>query len=102
MAISKRGNQGDDIHVYSVENVLRQAASAPETLGFYELRFYSDGKRPCRFATGVLDTFYYFPSGGTLRDAEMNIIFYEPRLDRYHVSMEVSDKHGLKSGRRFR
>jgi hypothetical protein len=75
----------DDILRYSTDNVLRQITSAPQTLGFYALRFYSDGTRPSRNVTGLVETFYYYPSGGTLRDARMNIIFYEPKLDQYRA-----------------
>ena len=53
------------------------------TQGFYEVRLYANGKRPSKEKNGVIATFYYYPSGGTLRDADMNIVFYEPRLDQY-------------------
>ena len=72
-----------DIHKYSTENVLRQIAQLEPTLGCYELRFYVAGKRPSKVKTEAIDVFYYYPSGGTLRDREMNIVFYEPRLDVY-------------------
>ncbi len=68
---------------YSIENVLAQLPDAPKHLGVYELRFHSNGIRPAREATGTIDTFYYFPSGGTIRDRNFNIIFYEPALDIY-------------------
>jgi hypothetical protein len=53
------------------------------TRGYYEVRFYAHGKRPSKDKTDVIATFYYYPSGGTLRDVDMNIVFYEPRLDQY-------------------
>ncbi len=82
----------DDIHVYSIDNVLRQIEGNESQLGFYEVRFYVSGSRPSRVPTEQIDTFYYYPSGGTLRDLELNIVFYEPRLDRYHAIARQSKK----------
>lgn len=85
----------DDIHCYSIAHVREQITDAEAMLGFHIVRFYSAGGRPSREATDTVDEFYYFPSGGTIRDREMNIIFYEPRLDKYHVrnadAAEASD-----------
>ena len=39
--------------------------------------------RPAKHKTDTVELFYYYPSGGTIRDKHMNIIFYEPRLDAY-------------------
>ena len=79
-----------DVLLYSVMNVIAQTATAPETFGFYALRFYADGMRPSREKTDRIETFYYFPSGGTLRDKDMNIIFYEPKLDAYSAASRIS------------
>jgi hypothetical protein len=76
----------DDIYCYSIEHVRTQAEQASDTLGFYELRFYADGGRPAREKTGTIEVFFYYPSGGTIRDRGMNIVFYEPKLDTYHTS----------------
>jgi hypothetical protein len=73
----------EDNYVYSVENVRSQLASAPKRLGYYELRFYALNGRPAKHPTESVETFYYYPSGGTIRDKDMNIIFYEPKLDSY-------------------
>jgi hypothetical protein len=75
----------DDIFCYSIAHVRDQITDAEETLGFHIVRFYSAGGRPSREPTETIEEYYYFPSGGTIRDREMNIIFYEPRLDKYHV-----------------
>jgi hypothetical protein len=72
-----------DIYIYSVTNVLAQVDEATSELGHFELKFYVDNGRPAKVKTGEFATFYYYPSGGTIRDTEMNIIFYEPKLDRY-------------------
>ena len=72
-----------DLLKYSTGNVLQQIARLEPTLGFYEVRFYASGKRPSKEKTDTIEIFYYYPSGGTLRDRDMNIVFYEPRLDVY-------------------
>jgi hypothetical protein len=72
-----------DLFVYSIENARAQLPTSPQSLGVYELRFYSDGKRPVKKKTELIEVFFYFPSGGTIRDREFNIIFYEPGLDIY-------------------
>lgn len=76
----------DDLHCYSIENVRVQAGRAKESAGFFTLRFYAAGGKPSREKTDALETFYYYPSGGTIRDRDFNIIFYEPKLDKYHTS----------------
>jgi hypothetical protein len=80
----------DPLCIYSIENVLIQIKSAPGILGFFELRFYSDGKRPSKSVTDKVDSFYFYPSGGTIRDKNMNIIFYEPKLDKYHPTNRLN------------
>jgi hypothetical protein len=79
----------DEMYCYSSENVLRQIAGTEATMGAYELRFYSVNGRPSRVVTDIVETFYYYPSGGTIRDASLNILLYEPRLDKYHASKRV-------------
>jgi hypothetical protein len=81
--------EADDIFIYSIDHALEQIVTAPITLGFYTLRFYSDGNRPMKHRTELIEMFYYYPSGGTLRDKDMNIVFYEPRLDKYHQSNKL-------------
>ncbi|MBE0644879.1 MAG: hypothetical protein IH600_12415 [Bacteroidetes bacterium] len=76
----------DDIHCYSIEHVRAQAEVAMARSGYYELRFYAESGRPAREKTDSIETFYYYPSGGTIRDREMNIVYYEPKLDKYHTS----------------
>lgn len=76
----------DDPFCYSVEAVRAQVRDAAPDLGGFLVRFYTDGGRPSRVKTDTIATFYYYPSGGTIRDADLNIVFYEPRLDTYHIS----------------
>jgi hypothetical protein len=76
----------EDIYLYTIENILRQAEVADGVRGCYPIRLYSADGRPSREATETVETFYYYPSGGTIRDRELNILFYEPKLDRYHTT----------------
>ena len=57
--------------------------TAPFTLGFYTLKFYSENGKPVNHQTGTVEDFYLYPSGGTLRDKEFNIIVYDSRFDTY-------------------
>ncbi|HBB25255.1 MAG TPA: hypothetical protein DCZ59_03210 [Bacteroidetes bacterium] len=73
-----------DLHLYTPENLLAQAATAEEHLGYKILTFYVD-------ETGVLaktvtpqtGTFFLSPSGGTLRDEHLNIVLYSAKFDLY-------------------
>ncbi|MCS7000741.1 MAG: hypothetical protein RML15_05575 [Bacteroidota bacterium] len=81
-----------DIFVYSPENLFRQIETAPFELGYYTVRFYVDQHgRLARKPTDRIATFYYSPSGGTLRDENLNIVLYSARLDRYKGYGRLSD-----------
>ena len=54
-----------DLFVYSPENLIAQADAAPDRLGYKLVRFYLS------------------PSGGTLRDTELNIVLYSAKFDIY-------------------
>lgn len=63
---------------------MAQAQVAPKHLGYSILQFYVDesgllSKEP----TSRLRTFYLSPSGGTLRDEDMNIVLYSAKFDIY-------------------
>ncbi|MGA9115935.1 MAG: hypothetical protein WB626_04100 [Bacteroidota bacterium] len=73
----------DDPCLFRDENILRQLETAPFSLGFYTLRFYTENGKPVNRVTPVLGEFYLYPSGGTLRDASFNIVFYDSRFDTY-------------------
>jgi len=73
-----------DLHVYSPESVHGQAADAKEHLGYKILSFYVDDKgHLAKGPTSQLATFYLSPSGGTLRDADLNIVVYSAKFDLY-------------------
>lgn len=72
-----------DTHLFTDENILRQLAIAPFTLGYYTLRFYAHNGKPVNRVTDTIQEFYLYPSGGTLRDSSFNIVFYDSRFDTY-------------------
>lgn len=73
----------EDIHLFKDENIFRQLETAPFTLGYYTLRFFVENGKPVNRVTGSLGEFYLYPSGGTLRDSNFNIVFYDSRFDTY-------------------
>ncbi len=72
-----------DVRLFSHENLLRQRETAPFTLGYYTLQFYTEKGKPVNQVTGTVEEFYLYPSGGTLRDRTFNIVFYDSRYDTY-------------------
>ncbi len=72
-----------DVHLFNHENIARQLEAVPFTLGYYALRFYTEQGKPVNRATGTVEEFYLYPSGGTLRDRTFNIVFYDSRYDTY-------------------
>ena len=72
-----------DVHLFKDENIFEQLKSAPFTLGYYTLKFYTENGKPVNKVTDTISEFYLYPSGGTLRDNDFNIIFYDSRFDTY-------------------
>ncbi len=65
-------------------NVLKQLETAPFTNGYYTLEFYvEESGRPSKVPTSRTSKFYLYPSGGTLRDENFQLIFYDSRYDTY-------------------
>lgn len=73
----------DDIYIYNDENTLAQLKKGTYEFGFYRVSFYSESGRPASYKTNEISEFYLYPSGGTLRDKDMNIIGYNSRFDTY-------------------
>jgi hypothetical protein len=73
----------DDLQLFRDENIFKQLESASFTLGYYTLRFYTENDKPVNKVTETIAEFYLYPSGGTLRDSNFNIIFYDSRFDTY-------------------
>ena len=73
-----------DLLVYSPENLIAQAAVAADTLGYKLVQFYVDEKGLlAKCPTEHVGTFDLSPSGGTLRDMELNIVLYSAKFDIY-------------------
>lgn len=75
---------GDDLRIFSHENVLKQLETAEYKNGYYALEFYTlQNGKPSPAVTPTVSAFYLYPSGGTLRDAAFHLVFYDSRYDTY-------------------
>lgn len=68
---------------FTDENFVTQLTHSTYEAGFYRVRFYAVDGRPSAEQTETIEDYYYYPSGGTLRDRHFNIIEYFPRFDIY-------------------
>ena len=73
----------DDLFLFTEEHLHAQLETAPYTLGFYTVRFYTHNGLLAKEATDTIAEFYLYPSGGTLRDTAFNIVFYDSQYDTY-------------------
>lgn len=73
----------NDLLLFSEENMFKQIDEGEFTLGFYKLNFYTANGIPSSKETGTVSEFYIYPSGGTLRDSNFNIIGYYAKFDTY-------------------
>ncbi len=77
-------DRGGDVRCYSHENVLKQLQTAEFRNGYYTLEFYAEPNgKPSKEPTGLITKFYLYPSGGTLRDGNFQLVFYDSRYDTY-------------------
>ncbi len=72
-----------EVYCFTDQNLSRQLETAPFTLGFYTVRFYTEAGKPVNRVTDTIEEFYLYPSGGTLRDSKFNIVLYDSRFDTY-------------------
>lgn len=73
-----------DLRIFSHEHVMQQLQRAEFRNGYYVLEFYADERgRPSREPTERVARFYLYPSGGTIRDEEFQLLFYDSRYDTY-------------------
>ena len=73
-----------DLFLFSDDTLRRQLQTADEHLGYKILRFYVDERGGiARDITDRTATFYFLPSGGTLRDSDFNLVAYKARFDLY-------------------
>lgn len=74
----------EDEKIFSKENIHKQLKTAKFQNGFFTLKFYVEkNHKPSRTATNKIEEFYLYPSGGTLRDSDFNIVFYDSQFDTY-------------------
>lgn len=71
------------LKIFSEDTLLEQLHFSPYQLGFYTVEFYTKNGRPAEEKTDNVEVFYLYPSGGTLRDKNFNIIFYSSKFDTY-------------------
>jgi hypothetical protein len=69
--------------MFSDENLIAQLETAPYTLGYYTLKFYTENGKPVSRVTDTVAEFHLYPSGGTLRDSRSAIVWYDSRFDTY-------------------
>ncbi|HEY4612005.1 MAG TPA: hypothetical protein VII11_03395 [Bacteroidota bacterium] len=72
-----------DVRIFSHENVLKQLETAEFKNGYYVLEFYTEDNKPSTVPTKQVATFYLYPSGGTLRDSNFQLLFYDSKYDTY-------------------
>ena len=73
-----------DLRLFNHENILEQLKSADFRNGYFTLEFYADAKnKPSSIPTEIVSRFYLYPSGGTLRDSNFQLLFYDSAYDTY-------------------
>lgn len=73
----------NSIYTYSEENLLTQIENGNYELGFYRVKFFTKNGLPSEKDSEEVSEFYLYPSGGTLRDENFNIVFYSSKFDTY-------------------
>ena len=73
----------DDVKIFSHDHLLKQLESAEFKNGYYILEFYAQNNKPSAVNTGEVGKFYLYPSGGTLRDSDFQLLFYDSKYDTY-------------------
>ncbi len=81
---SRMSEIASDLRIYSPEHLIEQAKTAREHLGYKLVEFYVDDEGLlAKGITATVAQFYLSPSGGTLRDADLNIVLYSAKFDLY-------------------
>lgn len=90
----------DDIRLFSHENILKQLESAEYKNGYYVLEFFAMDNKPSPVPTDHVAKFYLYPSGGTLRDSNFQLLFYDSKYDTYRGFQppHVKNKKNTGSG----
>ncbi|HAV22762.1 MAG: hypothetical protein A2X67_04930 [Ignavibacteria bacterium GWA2_55_11] len=73
-----------DLKLFTNDNLRAQLETAAFRNGYYVLEFYADERgKPSSKPTGRVAVFYLYPSGGTLRDKDFNLLWYDSQYDTY-------------------
>jgi hypothetical protein len=73
----------NDLRIFSHENLLAQLQTAEYRNGYYVLEFYTENGKPSKEQTSTIEQFFLYPSGGTLRDKDFQLLFYDSKYDTY-------------------
>jgi hypothetical protein len=74
----------EDLRLYSTDHLVAQMSTAPYENGCFRMEFYADERgRPSGKPTDRVEVFYLYPSGGTLRDKDFNLLWYDSKFDTY-------------------
>ncbi|PIP76425.1 MAG: hypothetical protein COW85_14325 [Ignavibacteria bacterium CG22_combo_CG10-13_8_21_14_all_37_15] len=72
-----------ELYNFSEENLLKQLENGKFELGFYRIKFFTKDGMLSDIYKDEVSEFYLYPSGGTLRDKDFNIVFYSSKFDTY-------------------
>ncbi|NCQ18805.1 MAG: hypothetical protein COZ80_03170 [Ignavibacteria bacterium CG_4_8_14_3_um_filter_37_9] len=72
-----------ELYKFSEENLLKQVENGKFELGFYRIKFFTKDGMLSDIYKDEVSEFYLYPSGGTLRDKDFNIVFYSSKFDTY-------------------
>ncbi len=73
-----------DLQLFNHENILEQLKTAEFRNGYFVLEFYADEhNKPSGVPTQATARFYLYPTGGTLRDSNFQLLFYNSMYDTY-------------------
>ncbi|HXG38326.1 MAG TPA: hypothetical protein VNL36_06125 [Bacteroidota bacterium] len=88
----------DDVRLFSHENILKQLETAEYQNGYYVLEFYAEGNKPSSVPTDRVAKFYLYPSAGTLRDSNFQLLFYDSKYDTYRGFQPPHMRNNKSSG----
>ena len=74
---------------FSHEHLFAQIAEAPLVRGHFVVRFYEANGQLSRIKTDTVKDFYFYPSAGTIRDGDMNIVYYSSLIDKYNRKYQM-------------
>lgn len=84
-----------ELYKFSEENLLKQIETGEYELGFYRIKFFTKRGALSESPSDEIGEFYLYPSGGTLRDKDFNIVFYSSRFDTYRGFLPPHQRKGM-------